>query len=68
MHESYLKGHWNEVKGKAKERWGDLTDDDLDGIEGKRDHLIGTLQKRYGKARAEIEREVEVWEERNGWR
>ena len=68
MHESYLKGQWNEVKGKAKERWGDLTDDDLESIEGKRDQLIGTLQKRYGKARAEIEREVEVWEERNGWR
>lgn len=68
MHESYLKGQWNEVKGKAKERWGDLTDDDLESIEGKRDQLIGTLQRRYGKARAEIEREVEVWEERNGWR
>jgi len=68
MHESYLKGQWNEVKGKAKERWGDLTDDDLERIEGKRDQLIGTLQQRYGKARAEIEREVEVWEERNGWR
>ena len=68
MHESYLKGQWNEVKGKAKERWGDLTDDDFDRIEGKRDQLIGTLQQRYGKARAEIEREVEVWEERNGWR
>jgi len=68
MHESYLKGQWNEVKGKAKERWGDLTDDDLKRIEGKRDQLIGTLQQRYGKARAEIEREVEVWEERNGWR
>lgn len=68
MHESYLKGHWIDVKGKAKERWGDLTDDDLESIEGKRDQLIGTLQRRYGKARAEIEREVEVWEERNGWR
>jgi uncharacterized protein YjbJ (UPF0337 family) len=68
MHESYLKGQWNEVKGKAKERWGDLTDDDLEVIEGKRDQLIGTLQRRYGKGRAEIEREVEVWEERNGWR
>jgi len=68
MNKTQLKGQWNELKGKAKEQWGDLTDDDLDRIEGRRDQLIGTLQQRYGKKRDEVEREVETWEERNGLR
>lgn len=68
MNKTQMKGQWNELKGKAKEQWGDLTDDDLDRIEGRRDQLIGTLQQRYGKKRDEVEREVETWEERNGLR
>lgn len=68
MADPQLKGKWNEIKGKVKERWGDLTNDDLDRIEGRRDQLIGTIQQRYGKARDEVEREVETWEERNGLR
>jgi uncharacterized protein YjbJ (UPF0337 family) len=68
MADPQLKGKWNELKGRVRERWGDLTNDDLDRIEGKRDQLIGTIQQRYGKARDEVEREVETWEERNGLR
>jgi uncharacterized protein YjbJ (UPF0337 family) len=68
MNESTMKGKWNELKGKVKEQWGDLTNDDLDRIEGQRDQLVGTIQQRYGKARDEVEREVERWEERNGLR
>lgn len=68
MNKTQLKGQWNELKGKAKEQWGDLTNDDLDRIEGRRDQLIGTLQQRYGKTRDEVEREVEAWEDRNGLR
>ena len=68
MADPQLKGKWNELKGRVRERWGDLTNDDLDRIEGKRDQLIGTIQQRYGKARNEVEREVETWEERNGLR
>jgi uncharacterized protein YjbJ (UPF0337 family) len=68
MNESTMKGKWNELKGKVKEQWGDLTNDDLDRIEGQRDQLVGTIQQRYGKAREEVEREVERWEERNGLR
>jgi len=65
MNELYAKGKWNEIKGKVKEQWGDLTDDEIDRIEGRRDQLVGIIQQRYGKARDEVEREVETWETRN---
>lgn len=53
-----IKGNWNMVKGKLKQRWGKLTDDDLDYVEGREDELIGRIQKRTGEARDEIEREI----------
>lgn len=49
-----LKGNWNELKGKVKQKYADLTDDDLLYEEGKEDELVGRLQKRTGKARDEI--------------
>lgn len=49
-----LKGTWNELKGKVKQKWGDLTDDDLTYVEGKEDELIGKLQKKTGQTREEI--------------
>lgn len=49
-----LKGNWNELKGKAKQQYADLTDDDLLYEEGKEDELIGRLQKKTGKARDEV--------------
>lgn len=53
-----LEGKWNQLKGKVRQEWGDLTDDDLDRIAGKRDELIGTIQERYGRSRDNVEREV----------
>lgn len=49
-----LKGSWNELKGKAKQAYGDLTDDDLTYEEGKEDELYGRLQKKTGKTREEV--------------
>lgn len=49
-----LKGEWNEVKGRIKQIYGDLTDDDLIYEEGKYDELLGRLQNRLGKSREEI--------------
>lgn len=49
-----LKGSWNELKGKVKQKYAELTDDDLLYEEGKDDELIGRLQKKTGKARDEI--------------
>jgi uncharacterized protein YjbJ (UPF0337 family) len=60
MNEDILKGNWNQLKGNVKQWWGDLTDDDVQRIEGNRDELVGRLQERYGwtkeEARAEIDR------------
>lgn len=49
-----IKGNWNEMKGKVKQHWGNLTDDDLQFTEGKEDELVGRIQKRTGAAREEI--------------
>ena len=59
------KGNWKQFKGKVKERWGDLTDDHLDQIEGKRDRLVGAVQETYGKSRKEAEEEISRWEQEN---
>ncbi len=57
-----VKGQWTQLRGKVKEQWGDLTDDDLDRIEGRRDQLLGALQQRYGVARDEAERQLSSFE------
>jgi uncharacterized protein YjbJ (UPF0337 family) len=57
-----VKGDWKQFKGKVKEAWGKLTDDDLDVVAGKRDQLIGAIQKGYGIARDEAERQVQQFE------
>ena len=49
-----LKGNWNQIKGKLKQQYGNLTDDDLTYVEGKEDELIGRIQKKTGKAKKEI--------------
>ena len=56
-----LKGSWNEVKGKLKQKYGDLTDDDLMFAEGKEDELLGRLQARLGKSKEELRREIEAY-------
>lgn len=54
-----LKGSWNEIKGKLKQKYAQLTDDDLTFAEGKDDELLGRLQQRLGKTKEEIRRELE---------
>ena len=54
-----VKGSWNEVKGKLKQKYGQLTDDDLSFAEGKEDELLGRLQRRLGKSREELRAEIE---------
>ena len=56
-----VKGNWNQLKGKVREKWGLLTNDDLEHIAGHKDRLIGKIQERYGKAKweaANIEKEL----------
>jgi uncharacterized protein YjbJ (UPF0337 family) len=54
-----MKGNWNEVKGKLKQKYGQLTDDDLMFAEGKEDELLGRLQKRLGRTKDELRAEIE---------
>ena len=54
-----MKGNWNEIKGKLKQKYGQLTDDDLEFAEGKEDELLGRLQKRLGRTRDELRAEIE---------
>ena len=49
------------MKGKVKEQWGKLTDDDLDRIAGKREQLEGQIQERYGMAKDSVRRDVDEW-------
>ncbi len=58
MNSQSLKGNWNELKGKLKQKYANLTDDDLLYTEGKEDELYGKLQKKLGKTREEIEKEL----------
>lgn len=61
MNKHELEGNWKQFKGRVKERWGKLTDDDLDQVEGRAQILVGKIQERYGKAREEASREVDSW-------
>ena len=54
-----MKGNWNEIKGKLKQKYGQLTDDDLAFAEGKEDELLGRLQKRLGRTKDELRAEIE---------
>jgi uncharacterized protein YjbJ (UPF0337 family) len=56
-----IEGQWKEMKGKAREKWGRLTNDELDVIAGKREKLEGTIQKVYGKTKEETKKEVDEW-------
>lgn len=58
VNNSILEGKWNQLKGKVRQQWGDLTEDDLERIAGKRDELVGVLQEKYGHSQEEAEREV----------
>ncbi len=55
MNEDILQGTWKQIRGKVQEQWGELTDDDLDKIQGKSDQMVGLLQKKYGFTREEAE-------------
>lgn len=58
MNETTLKGNWNELKGKIKQAWGDLTDDDLTYEEGQEDELYGRIQQKTGQTKDEIRKKI----------
>lgn len=60
--EDILKGKWRQLKGDVKAKWGRLTDDDLDVIDGNREKLLGRIQETYGCVRKEAEDQLKEWE------
>ena len=56
-----VEGNWMQFKGKIKAKWGDLTDDDLDKIAGRREQLEGKIQERYGLAKDQVRRDIDAW-------
>lgn len=65
MNSQTLKGDWNQLKGSVKQKWANLTDDDMIHIEGSRDKLVGRVQERYGHSREDAEHAVEEWRREN---
>jgi len=61
MNEDTLKGQWTQLKGKAREQWGKLTNDDLDQVQGQAEQLIGRIQERYGVAKEDARRQFDSW-------
>lgn len=66
MNAEQMKGKWKQLKGSIKTKWGKLTDDDVEVINGQRDELIGRIQERYGIAKDEAQRQVDQWNEAAG--
>jgi uncharacterized protein YjbJ (UPF0337 family) len=56
-----IEGNWKQTKGKVKEKWGQLTDDDLTQVNGKREQLEGKIQERYGLAKDRVRQDVDDW-------
>ncbi|NLN24661.1 MAG: CsbD family protein [Bacteroidetes bacterium] len=61
MNEDQFKGKWNQIKGKLKQKYADLTDDDLTYVEGKSDELLGRLQEKTGKTKEQLKDEIDKW-------
>lgn len=59
MNRDIAEGKWKHLKGQIREKWGELTDDDIDQVEGSSDRFIGILQERYGLAREEAKKQFE---------
>lgn len=61
MNWDQLEGKWHQTKGSIRAQWGDLTDDEIEQIDGNREIMVGKIQEKYGVAREEAERQVEEW-------
>ena len=61
MDSDRIKGSWLQLKGKVKEQWGKLTDDDLTAIDGQREQLEGKIRERYGYEKDRVRSDVDAW-------
>lgn len=62
MNKDIIEGNWKQVKGEVQQKWGKLTNDNLDQVEGNRKKLAGLIQEAYGKTADEAEKELTEWE------
>ena len=68
MNKEIIKGNWNQLKGKVKQQWGKLTDDEITQINGSYEELQGILQKKYGYQKDQVEREIQTFLDKNNWK
>ena len=61
MNWDQIEGTWKQLSGSARERWGKFTDDDIQTLTGKKDHIVGKIQERYGIAKEEAEKQADAW-------
>lgn len=62
-----VEGNWKQLKGRVKEQWGKLTDDDIDQINGRREQLEGKIQERYGIEKDRVKKDIDDWYTRQKW-
>ena len=67
MNRDIVKGHWQEIKGKIKQQWGKITDDEIAEMNGTYDELQGKLQKTYGYQKEEARKNIDKFLDDNGW-
>lgn len=67
MNKDIIQGKWKEIKGKLKQQWSELTDDEIGQMKGSYDELEGTLQKKYGYKKEEAQEEIETFVDKNKW-
>ncbi|OJW51467.1 MAG: general stress protein CsbD [Alphaproteobacteria bacterium 41-28] len=68
MNKDIIKGKWHEIKGRVKQQWGKLTDDEISQINGSYEELEGILQKKYGYQKDEVEKEIRTFLDKNNWK
>lgn len=61
MNWDQVKGNWKQMTGAVREKWGELTDDEVQQADGNREQMVGLIQKKYGRTKEEAEREVDSW-------
>ena len=62
-----VEGNWKQFKGKVKEQWGKLTDDDIDEVNGRREQLEGKIQERYGIEKDRVKKDIDNWYNQQEW-
>ena len=67
MNQDIIKGKWSQIRGKLKEKWSKLTDDDVGLLAGHRDYLVGKVQERYGIAKDQVRKDVDDWYGTQKW-